>query len=163
MLAEVEATVNCRPLTQLCEVTEDAEALTPSHLIGKRVVGLPAKTSGCLPSSTAPDLRRRVKYRDEPLHRLWKRWKKEYLLLLRSAHHCRPSSSSQQRVGDLVIKDNVPALQCKLGRVVEAFPGRDGIERYFKIAFPNGQQVRRAAQRLYPLEASEHSAAPGGC
>ncbi|KAL3217062.1 hypothetical protein MRX96_032633 [Rhipicephalus microplus] len=61
----------------------------------------------------------------------------------------RSSSSSQLHVGDFVVvrDDNVPALQWKLGTVVEAFPGRDGLERYLKIAFPNSQQVGRATQR----------------
>ncbi|KAL3201126.1 hypothetical protein MRX96_043084 [Rhipicephalus microplus] len=60
VLAEVEAIVNCRPLTKLCKDAEDAEALTPSHfLTGKRVVGFPASTRGSLPSSTAHELRRR--------------------------------------------------------------------------------------------------------
>ncbi|KAL1472847.1 hypothetical protein MTO96_039058 [Rhipicephalus appendiculatus] len=81
----------------------------------------------------------------------------------RSAINAPPSSSSQLHVVDLVVvrDDNVAALRWKLGRVVEPFPGRDGLERYFKIAFPNGQQVRRAAQWLYPLEASDHAVAPG--
>ncbi|KAH7934528.1 hypothetical protein HPB51_029103 [Rhipicephalus microplus] len=114
VLVEVEAIVNCHPLTQLCEDAEDAEALTPSHfLTGKRVVELPASTSSGLPSYTAHELRRRVRYRGKLLHRLWTRWKKEYLLLLFSANHCQPSSSSQLHVGDLVVvrDDNVPALQ----------------------------------------------------
>ncbi|KAL1484721.1 hypothetical protein MTO96_049960 [Rhipicephalus appendiculatus] len=52
--------------------------------------------------------------------------------------------------GNLVIvkDDNVPTLQWKLGRVVEAFPGRDGIEKHFKITFSIGQQVRRATPGL---------------
>ncbi|KAL3216114.1 hypothetical protein MRX96_051232 [Rhipicephalus microplus] len=124
MLAEVEAIVNCHPLAQLYEDAENARALTPSYLLtGKHVVRLPASTSGSLPSYIAHELRRR------------------------------PSSSSQLHVGDLVVvrDEKVPALQWKLGRVVEAFPGRDGLERYFKIAFPNGHRVHRAAQRLFPL------------
>lgn len=57
VLAEVEAIVNCRFLTQLCEDSDDAVALTPSHfLTGKRTVELPALTADCLPSSTAHDL-----------------------------------------------------------------------------------------------------------
>ncbi|KAH7934530.1 hypothetical protein HPB51_029105 [Rhipicephalus microplus] len=109
---EVEAIVNW--LTQLGEDAEDAEALTPSHfLTGKRVVELQASTRGSLPSSTAHEWRSRVRYRDKLLHRLWTRWKNEYLLLLNSANHCQPTSSSQLHVGDLafVRDDNVPALQ----------------------------------------------------
>ncbi|KAL3186712.1 hypothetical protein MRX96_026866 [Rhipicephalus microplus] len=124
VLAEVEKIVNYHPLTQLCENAEDSEALTPSQfLTGKRLVRLPGSTSGRLPSSTAHELRRRVTYRDKLLHRLWTRLKKEYSLILRSTHHCQPLSSSQLHVGDLVVvrDDNVPDLQWKFGRVVEAF------------------------------------------
>ncbi|KAH8027001.1 hypothetical protein HPB51_001316 [Rhipicephalus microplus] len=141
---EVEAIINCHPLIQLCEQAENAQALTPSHfLTGKRVVELRASISGSLPDSTAHELRRRVRRTDKLLHRLWTRLEKEYLLLLRSAHHCQPSSSSQLHVGDLVVvrDDNVSALQWKLGRVVEVFPDREGLERYFKIAFLNARRV----------------------
>ncbi|KAL3177312.1 hypothetical protein MRX96_009994 [Rhipicephalus microplus] len=60
-LAEVEAIVNLHPRTELCEYAEDAVALTPWHFsTGKRVVELPASTSGSLPSYTAHELRRRA-------------------------------------------------------------------------------------------------------
>ncbi|KAL3197605.1 hypothetical protein MRX96_044872 [Rhipicephalus microplus] len=48
-------------------------------------------------------------------------------------------------------------------RALASDESKDGLERYFKIAFLNGQGVCRAAQCLYPLEASDHATAPEGC
>ncbi|XP_064458861.1 uncharacterized protein LOC135369129 [Ornithodoros turicata] len=166
VLLEVEAAVNCRPLTQLADDTEDCEALTPSHfLIGRRAVALPASLGLEVPSSTPAGLRRRVRHRQALLVQLWTRWKKDYLLLLRSAHHSQPRAHPRIRVGDVVIvEDNaLPPLVWKLGRIVGSFPGRDGVERCFKVLLPNGQQLRRPPQRLYLLEADSSNAAAGGC
>ncbi|XP_064462651.1 uncharacterized protein LOC135373366 [Ornithodoros turicata] len=114
VLLEVEAAVNCRPLTQLADDTEDCEALTPSHfLIGRRAVALPASLGLEVPRSTPAGLRRRVRHRQALLVQLWTRWKKDYLLLLRSAHHSQPRAHPRIRVGDVVIvEDNaLPPLQ----------------------------------------------------
>ncbi|XP_064488324.1 uncharacterized protein LOC135400416 [Ornithodoros turicata] len=107
VLLEVEAAVNCRPLTQLADDTEDCEALTPSHfLIGRRAVALPASLGLEVPSSTPAGLRRRVRHRQALLVQLWTRWKKDYLLLLRSAHHSQPRAHPRIRVGDVVIVED---------------------------------------------------------
>ncbi|KAL3226869.1 hypothetical protein MRX96_024588 [Rhipicephalus microplus] len=162
LLAEVEVIVNCHPLTQLCEDAENAEALTPSHFItGKRVVGLPASTSGTFPGSTAHELRRRVRYKDKLLHQLWTRWKKEHGLFLRSAHHCQLSPSSQLRIGDLAVfrDDNVPALQWKLGREFESFPDRDGLKRMI-LTLLLCVLVALTAQAMGPQEADKQLRGP---
>ncbi|XP_064479216.1 uncharacterized protein LOC135392436 [Ornithodoros turicata] len=71
VLLEVEAAVNCRPLTQLADETEDCEALTPSYfLIGRRAVALPASLGLEVPSSTPAGLRRRVRHRQALLQQL---------------------------------------------------------------------------------------------
>lgn len=164
VLAEVEAAVNCRPLTYLEDDVTSAEVLTPSHfLVGKRLVTLPTEQENPALNADAPDLRRRARHREQLLRRLWKQWKKEYLLFLRSAHHSKPVPSSNLKPDDLVVVEdiNTPPMAWKMGRVVKAFQGRDGIARSFLILLSNGQQVRRPIQRLYLLEAHTCSAAAG--
>ncbi|KAL3195295.1 hypothetical protein MRX96_015773 [Rhipicephalus microplus] len=46
---------------------------------------------------------------------------------------------------------------------VTAWISRNGLEKYFQIAFRNCQQVHCATQRLCPREASDHAVVPGGC
>lgn len=76
-LFNVEAAVNCRPLAHISTDPDEFQALTPSQLLtGKRAVSLPPKLTGSLPTSTAPDLRRRVLYRQRLIAQLWKRWKR---------------------------------------------------------------------------------------
>ncbi|KAH9377972.1 hypothetical protein HPB48_015084 [Haemaphysalis longicornis] len=54
-------------------------------------------------SITANDLRRRLNQRGQFVSQLWKRWRKEYLLLLRSPHDALPAFPSRLQVGDVVI------------------------------------------------------------
>ncbi|KAL1441349.1 hypothetical protein MTO96_008621 [Rhipicephalus appendiculatus] len=76
-----------------------------------------------------------------------------------------PSSSSQLHVGDLVVvrDDNVPTLQWKLGRVVEAFPGRDGLERSesFVVAASESRGDLRCADASAPQHPSSKRKACG--
>ncbi|KAH9365058.1 hypothetical protein HPB48_016404 [Haemaphysalis longicornis] len=60
---------------------------------------------------------------------LWRRWRREYLLLLRSAHKAASPPEPEVQIGDVVvIQDDAssPTLW-KLGRVLETLPGRDGV------------------------------------
>lgn len=144
MLLEVKAAVNCCPLTPVSDDSSEIRALTPSDfLIGKRTVSLPLKTECTMPTSAAPGLRRCAKHREETVRRLWSRWKKEYLLLLRSEHHGTSTLPSRLRVGDLVVvqDDNVAPLRWKVVRVVQSFPERDGMQWYHEILLPGGQRI----------------------
>lgn len=164
VLAEVEAAVNCRPLTYLEDDVTSTDVLTPSHfLVGKRLVTLPTERENLALNAAAPDLRRRARHQEHLLRNLWKRWKREYLLFLRAAHHSKPTPSPSVKPDDLVLVEdiNTPPLTWKTGRVIKAFPGKDGIARSFLILLSNGQQVRRPVQRLYLLEAHSGNAAAG--
>lgn len=60
----------------------------------------------------------------------------------------------------MVVEDSsLPPLVWKLGRIVDKYPGRDGVERCFKVVLPNGRLIRRPIQRLYIMEADRTSAA----
>ncbi|XP_054723453.1 uncharacterized protein LOC129233452 [Uloborus diversus] len=67
------------------------------------------------------------------------------------------TKSKQQEisVGEIVLIgcEDTKRLNWPLGRVVELYPGRDGIQRIAKLRVANGYLVR-PLQRLYPLEMS---------
>ena len=86
---------------------------------------------------------------------LWKRWRKEYLPTLTQ----RKKGLVRNRnfiIGDLVIinESNVPRSYWPLGRIIDVFPGRDGVVRTVKVKTPNNELIR-PANKLHLLEASE--------
>ena len=97
LLVEVEAAINSRPIVQ-----DDSDVLTPSHFLnGDRLTALPTG-----PEPTIRDnLRKEARLREKMQEDFLKRWKKEYLLDLRSYHQVRrPKGRSMEcRVGDIVL------------------------------------------------------------
>ncbi|KAE8287221.1 hypothetical protein D5F01_LYC15190 [Larimichthys crocea] len=158
LLAEAEATINSRPLTFVYNEPEEPQPLTPAHfLIGRRITSLPPKSfhfASRTPSSSREELTRRWKYRQRLLTDFWTRWKREYLLELRSAHTSKNSHSTPLKEGDLVLigEDRTPRQIWKTGIVKELFPGRDGLVRACAVRTSDGTILRRPVQLLYPLE-----------
>jgi hypothetical protein len=80
VLLEVEATLNCRPLTYEYEEL-GGEMLTPSHLMyGRRIISMP-----CWPDNDDDedwgevDVGARFRYLSTKLKHFWNRWHREYL------------------------------------------------------------------------------------
>ncbi|KAH7950215.1 hypothetical protein HPB49_021038 [Dermacentor silvarum] len=90
---------------------------------------LPQELGATLPQSTRVDLRRRRMHQQALTDHRWKRWRKKYSLLLRSAPENTPKLSPRLQVGDAVLvhDDDSPPILWKLARVTELLPGRDGI------------------------------------
>ena len=83
---------------------------------------------------------------------MWRRWLKECVPALNS----RPKWTSDFRdlkVGDVVIvvQPDTPRGHWPLGRIVEAYPGRDGHTRVAKVAC-GVKTVVRSVTKLIPLE-----------
>ena len=85
---------------------------------------------------------------------LSERWKREYMLQLRSASMCRGTPTPPIRVGDVCLlkDDNAVKVKWNLVKILEAHTGRDGNVRTYTVRFHNGYESRRAAQLLIPLE-----------
>lgn len=84
----------------------------------------------------------------------WNRWKKDYLLQLRTAHKS-PKGDTQTLVkNDVGIVEDVtrPKLLWDLGRIVETLPGKDGHVRACVVNMGNETLVRRPVEKLYHLE-----------
>lgn len=100
------------------------------------------------------DMGRRWRYRQRLLTSFWNRWRKDYLMDLKSAHKC--ETPSMLKVGDVILigEDNTPRQNWKMGRIKELFPGRDGLIRSCTVHTSTGSVLRRPVQLIYPLEIS---------
>ncbi|GFS38438.1 bel12-ag transposon polyprotein [Nephila pilipes] len=119
---------------------------------------LPSKHLADIPLNNVPDLDQiektnivlRWSYIQKVRENLKQRFKREYLGFLRSSVTKREDKIN---VGDIVLigTDDKKRLHWLLGRVLELFPGKDGIIRLVKLRTEKGN-VLRPIQRLYPLE-----------
>lgn len=155
ILTQAEAVVNSRPLTYVHSQAEELTPLTPSHLlIGRRLTSLPSPGGNIVTTSTKSTVTRQSQRRSALMDLFWRRWRREYLLELRSAHFAAGLPQKSVKEGDIVLlgEDKTPRQLWKLCRVVETFPGRDGKARACRIVLPNKKELRRPVQALYPLE-----------
>lgn len=174
ILTEVEAVLNSRPLSYM-SATDLEQPLTPSHLMmGRRLLDLPERLS--MESMTDEDysatqeaLTKRVQFLHRIMQHFWDRWRKEYLVELRSAHTRRVANYGNKEYvqeGDIVIihDDNLKRNFWRLGLVEELIPGKDGMVRGAKVRVSVcGNRVttwRRPVERLYPLEVNSVSEEP---
>ncbi|XP_064463564.1 uncharacterized protein LOC135374554 [Ornithodoros turicata] len=165
-LCEVEAVVNSRPLTHVGTDAGDPEPLTPSHfLLGKRATSLPNDQAWeAVPSSGGRhELYQSLESVRKAKRKFWTQWKREYLLLLRSAHHGATAEETLFNEGDVVLvqEDRVRPPFWKVGRVTRVIRGRDGVVRACVVRLPNGSSVARPVQRLSRLEVDVQPT-PGG-
>ncbi|XP_038162876.1 uncharacterized protein LOC119797746 [Cyprinodon tularosa] len=158
ILAEAEAIINSRPLTYVHNDVDEPQPLTPSHfLVGQRLTCLPPKpfpAETIHPTANKEEMTRRWRYRQRLMTNFWNRWRREYLLDLKSAHRCDSQQPSLLKVGDVVLigEDNLPRQSWKMGRIQELFPGRDGLVRSCAVRTCSGALLRRPVQLLYSLE-----------
>ncbi|XP_077528077.1 scoloptoxin SSD20-like [Haemaphysalis longicornis] len=95
---------------------------------------------------------RRWRYRSTIADNFWRRWRKEYLLELRSAHLSKPTVSSGLQAGDLVLfkEDHLKRHLWKTGRITETFKGRDGLVRSCKLRLPGGaEKIAKLSNKEY--------------
>lgn len=154
LLTEIEAVINSRPLSPLSVDPNDLEALSPSHfLIGRRLV-----------SSLDPDYTRVRQNRLSDFQHcqalqqhFWQRWAKEYISELQVRQKWQHRKDNPKSGTLVVIKENnLPVLQWHLGRIVELFPGPDGIARVASIKTSKGI-VKRALTKLCPLPMEDNN------
>ena len=158
ILTEAEAIINSRPLTFVHNDVDEPQPLTPAHfLVGQRLTCLPPKPFPAdtnHPTANKEEMTRRWRYRQRLMTNFWNRWRREYLLDLKSAHRCDIPQPSLLKVGDVVLigEDNTPRQSWRLGRIQELFPGRDGLVRSCTVRTSSGTLLRRPIQLLYSLE-----------
>ena len=164
VLVEVEATLNSHPLTYPYTDIDDGSPLNPSHfLCGHRLRNLPDITNTekdleYTPQELAKDLPKRDNYHQKIMQSFWKQWQKEYLTSLReqsSSHRNKPLSGETVAEGKVVlIHDDTPRNQWKLGIIVQLHHGKDGLVRSVTLKTAKGSLLSRTIEKLYPIEVS---------
>ena len=159
VLAEVEATINCRPLTY--DYNElDEEVLTPSHLIfGRRFNTIPDEVLEAEDIYSTESYSARFKYLSTKLAHFWERWRREYLANLREFHRMKRARQSKEivQIGDVVtvLEKGKKRNEWKLAVVEELIKGSDDVTRGARVRIiVKGKPLRiaRPVQKLYPIE-----------
>ena len=145
-----EHMLNSRPITYVSADPNDLIPLTPNHLIVGQIGGRFApeavdKEEVCNPT-------KRWHRVQQLLGLFWKRWRKEFLPSLnvrRKWFHPRHN----MKAGDVVLIADTKANRgdWPLGRIVEAYPGSDGLVRVVKVK-SRDKEYFRPIHRLCPLE-----------
>lgn len=148
VLTQIESVLNSRPLFPISSSPNDYDTLTPSHfLIGRAAT--------CLPDPTLTDIRvnrlSRYQHLQQLVQHFWKRWSLEYITQLQQKVKW-AKGHRNICVGDLVIirEDNLQVLKCKMGRIIDTYPGVDGVVRVVSIKTSSGT-LKRAVTRVCPL------------
>ena len=145
---EIEAILNSRPLSPMSSDPNDLRPLTPGHfLIGGPLTSFPQEDRRDERSARLSSWQHAQQMRQH----FWRRWHKEYLneLTVRSKWH---SGSANIAIGSVVLikEDNAPPLQWKLARVIDTYPGNDGIVRVVSVKTTDGI-YKRCVKKLCPL------------
>ncbi|GBM03662.1 hypothetical protein AVEN_134896-1 [Araneus ventricosus] len=156
VFSEIEAIINSRPITYLYNEPSEPSPLTPSHfLVGKRLMSLPVVQPKIEELSiNRNSLEKRFKYQQTLMNHFWNRWRKEYLLNLRSAYiSTQPGKIISFKVNDIVLinDERYPRNMWMMGRILELCPGRDGKVRSLLIKTPKGN-IKRSVQLVSNLE-----------
>ena len=160
LLFEAAAVMNSRPLYPIETHSDDGvEPLTPAHfLTGGLLTSLPVDAS----PSTHYTYSRRWSYLQGLTAGLWKRWKQEYLLLLQKRIRWRTESANLVP-GDIVLLKDADLFMRSwpMGRVVDTFPGTDGLVRAVSIKV-RGKIFRRPVHKLVKLLGEVSETSPRG-
>lgn len=131
LFAKISAVLNSRPLVPLTDDPLELNYLTPSHaMIGERSVQPMCRDLRAIPINRVTQ----HKLLDKIQQEFWNVWRKEYIGSLQTRYKWNRAEGNL-RVNDLVLlkEDNVPPGVWPIARVIEVYPGTDGIVRSVKI------------------------------
>lgn len=157
ILCEVEAMINCRPLTYIPLDSADQESLTPNHFLLGSSNG--SKMMPMEPLKFIGNLRSSWKLAQSITDSFWTRWIKEYIPIITRRSKWFENVKDLE-VGDLVMVIGGPSRsQWVRGRIVEVVKGKDGRVRQAMVKTSSGVH-RRAAVNLAVLDVLDE-AKPG--
>ncbi|UYV73026.1 hypothetical protein LAZ67_10001589 [Cordylochernes scorpioides] len=148
VMCDAESLMNTRPLTYLTEESEDLAPLTPSLFLHEvREVGVPD-----LDLIDNQTLSRKYQYIKRVREDLRERFRIEYFGFLRQETR-RLKTTIPFKVGDMVLigQESLKRLHWPLARIIQLYPGKDGLVRVAKVKTSSGDKIR-PIPKLYNLE-----------
>lgn len=140
LLAKISSCLNSRPLMPMSDDPTDLLTLYSDHFITGGQIMMPAA-----PPLIETNIDRLKEWQKiEGLQQeFWARWQKEYILEQQRRNKWAVPSASIE-VGNLVfIKDELsPPCYWLMGRIIETFPGKDGLVRSARVRTKNGELIR---------------------
>ena len=151
IFAEVTNIVNSRPLTFVSDDVRDPKPLTPNDLLLPRQPGFPSPPGKF---GKADAYGRRWRYVQYVMDHFWKRWTSEYLPNLQVRSKWLEKQRNLQ-IGDivLVLDESLLRAHWPLGRVMQVFPGSDGLVRTVELKTAYANSLMRPINKLCLLEA----------
>ena len=148
----IEAILNSRPLVELTSSESDFQALTPGMLVcGKQVRPLPLNIQEKLPEALSLNElhpAKRWAHITKTTAHFWKRWLGEYLPTLQVRKKWTLEKPNfQQNDMVLLAEDSIKPLHWPLARILEVYPGNDGVVRVAKVKTPHGVYTRTVVKR----------------
>ncbi|GFY59366.1 integrase catalytic domain-containing protein [Trichonephila inaurata madagascariensis] len=135
----------------------DSQPLTPTHFLelGYCDSKCPIHLIELIDATTAKEsYKKRKTYRILLLKQLWRRWKKQYLLQLKTVNNFKtPSVNKNLKLNGVVLVDGnaKSKLLWELGIIKEIFIGRDNNVRPCLVKTFKGL-FKKPIQLVYPLE-----------
>lgn len=148
LLCQIEATLNSRPLCALSADTNDTATLTPGHfLIGSAILAPPEVNF----LDTNTNRLSRWQLIQKMHQNFWKRWSTEYLNRLQE----RPKwlkKIVEPNINDLVLikEENLPPAKWATGRIINKYPGQDGLTRVVEVQI-NNKTFKRPLSKICSL------------
>lgn len=147
VLAQVEACLNSRPLVPIDSPDSDGiEVLTPGHfLIGQPLCALPDSSI----SFRSTSLLRRWYLCQNIVRHFWQRWSAEYLVTLNKYNKWHYPTRNLV-VGDVVLlkEDSTISTNWPLARVIQVYPGKDGLVRVASVRTEKGTFYKRPVSKM---------------
>ena len=163
---QVEACLNSRPLTPFTSHSQDGfTPLTAAHFL---FLNCPNAYPEDPTLPEEPRLLKRWNQCQSVVQHFWARWSREYLNTLQSRtkwQHIRPNITPNDIV--IVKEDKLFACHWPIARVIQTYPGEDGLVRVALVQPAQGRARKRPVTKLSllyreePPQASTTPASPG--
>ena len=152
MLAQVEAILNFRPITQVSDDPNDMEALSPAGIL---YPGVKLTTSAAILPPAPPggeSLRYSFQKARALVDAFWKRWVQEYVVTLRNRQKWLGTKGDLVEGQLVLMVDEVKSRdQWKLARVISV-TGDESHKRTIEVKTANGKTFKRDVSKVVPLE-----------
>nr|CAH7731761.1 unnamed protein product [Callosobruchus chinensis] len=150
LIIQAESILNSRPLFALSSDPNDLAPVTPSHfLIGKPLTSIPEPNYMEVPVNRLL----RLQHVQQLYQRFWFQFSKQYVSQLHQQYKWKGAPSTVALDSLVLVKNDFqPPCRWPLGRVLQLFPGKDGVSRIAEVKTLRGT-VTRSLRHLCPLPA----------